>query len=219
MTAVGETTVEDLLAEVAPRVITARVLLRQDLLDQHAVLQHALEVAVQADRGRGEGALDEEPEATIIAAQLTELEAEIDAAKRDFVFRRVGKKAWADLLAAHPPTKEQRSANPRIDNNPETFPLAAIAASCTSPRMTVEQAQKFEEILDLTQFQQIYQACLDANIGGGDSPKSALAGGIARANAQLGLQRTTIGPLDLSSLDGLSAPASGDPATPAPTAN
>jgi hypothetical protein len=198
----GEISFEDILAEVTARTITVRVLLRQDLLDQHAALEHALEAAVQRDRTAWETPMDSVPEALAIARQIADLEAEIDEAKRPFTFKAVGRKAWTDLLAAHPPTKEQRAAEPRLDNNPDTFPPAAIAASCTSPKMTVADVRKFEELLDLAQFQMLWGACLEVNVGRGDTPKSLLAGGIARANAALGRQHTTTESLDPSSLDG-----------------
>ena len=202
MSDLGEITVDDLLAEVTPRIISVRVLLRQELLDQHAEMDAELEAAVQRDRSAGERSIDEEPEATAIAARILELQGEIENAKREFVFKRIGKRAYSDLLAAHPPTAEQRRTSPKLDHNPETFPGALVAASCQSPKMTLDQVRKFEEVLDWGQFNQLYQAALDANLGGGDSPKSMLAGGIARVNAQLGLRPTTSESLDLSSLDG-----------------
>lgn len=198
----GEITFEDLLAEVTPRTATARVLLRQDLLERHKELEAELDAAVERDMRASEGSIDDVPEAVGVAAQIMELQAEIEAAMRPFHFRAIGRKPWRDLLAKHPPTKEQRAADPRLDHNPETFPHAAIAASCTSPVMTAEQVAQFEQICDLSQYSLLWNACLDANAGRGDTPKSLRAGGIALANAELGKQRTTTGSLDQPSLDG-----------------
>jgi hypothetical protein len=173
------TTIDDLLAEIAPREKVARILLRQDMLAEHARLDSELEAerALDATENR-------DPVAPGLANRLLELEAEIEAAKRDFRFRSIGKKAWADLLSEHPPTKDQAKANTRIDHNPETFPLAAIAASCVDPVMTVEQVDKLEQLLTIGQFETLWGACIDANIGGGvDRPKSLAAGLIARVSA------------------------------------
>jgi hypothetical protein len=112
------------------------------------------------------------------------LEAEIDAAKVEFRFQSIGHRAWADLMAAHPPTKEQLKAFNRIDHNPETFPLAAIAASCVEPAMTVDDVGRLERALNDTQFNLLLVRCVEANTGGIDTPKSAAAGMIRRVNGQ-----------------------------------
>jgi hypothetical protein len=151
----------------------------------------------------GEG-IDDVDDAPAIAQRIVEFEAEIEDAKREFVFKAVGQRAWQALIKANPPTEQQRQASTafqRVDHNPDTFPAAAVSASCISPKMTLEQAKQFEEILDVSAWAKIYAACLDANVGGGDSPKSVVAGGIARANAGLGKQPTTSEYPDLSSLD------------------
>jgi hypothetical protein len=86
------------------------------------------------------------------------------------------------LLAANPPTKDQLKRDPRIDHNPETFPIAAIAASCLEPAVTVEDVGRLERALPSTVFDVLWARCIDANIGGIDAPKSAAAGLILRAS-------------------------------------
>lgn len=169
------TSIDDLLAEITAREKTVKILLDQRLLAEHERLDAELLAATKLD--------DEEnrdPVGPGLAQKLVEFEAAIEAAKREFRFRAVGKKAWADLLALHPPTKEQTAANARIDHNPETFPGAAIAASCVDPVMTVEQVGRLEEALNLAQFDKLWAACLEANVGAFDSPKSLVAPLIVR---------------------------------------
>ena len=177
------TTIDDLLAEVTAREKTVRILLRQDMLAEHARLDAELVAELEIDANENRDAVGPR-----LAQRLVEFEAEIEAAKRPFTFRAIGKRPWADLLADHPPTKDQLAAsNGRIDHNPETFPIVAIAASCVDPKMTVAQVTRLEDAINLGQFEKLWAACLDANVGGGDSPKSFAAGPIARVSAALGI--------------------------------
>lgn len=171
------TTIDDLLAEVSARERTVKLLLRQEMLAEHARLDAELIDVLTTDQNE-----NRDPLGPALAERLVAFEAEIEAAKRSFRFRAVGKRAWADLLKEHPPTKDQRAANGRLDHNPETFPIAAIAASCVEPVLSVDDVAKLEAVLNLAQFDVLWGGCLDANVGGGtDNPKSIAAGPIARA--------------------------------------
>jgi hypothetical protein len=176
-------TVEQILSQAEDpayvRTTTARILLRQDLLAKHDQLEADLTAAVQND-----AVVNELPQAPIISQQLLDLEAEIEAVKVEFKFRSIGHRAWADLMAAHPPTKEQLKALGRIDHNPETFPLAAISASCADPVMSVEDVGRLERVLNDTQFNLLLVRCVEANTGGLDTPKSAAASMIHRVNGR-----------------------------------
>lgn len=171
------------------RTQTAKVLLRQDLVARHRELEAELAAAIARDHTTND--LDRAP---VIAQQIADLQDEMEAAKVEFRFRNVGKKAWADLLAAHPPTKEQladelarskaNGVKPRLlDHNPATFPIAALAASCEAPVMDEAAVLRLEAALTDTQFTALWVACIDANIGG-DVPKSLAAGQILRANGR-----------------------------------
>lgn len=48
-------------------------------------------------------------------------------------------KEYDELIAAHPPTKDQKAEGNGY--NPETFAPAVIAAVVTEPKLTLEQAQ------------------------------------------------------------------------------
>lgn len=176
-----EITVEDLLAEIKPRTATARILLNQDLVAEHARLDAELRSALDRDQRNGAGLDTDTPE---LARRVQDLEGEMDAARRPFTFKAIGRRRWQNLLMMHPPTKDQKHARPGLDHNPETFPLAAIEASCIAPVLTNEAVAALADALAVNQFDQLWAACLDANVGGsGDTPKSLVAGGIARASA------------------------------------
>lgn len=157
-----------------------RVLLRQDMLAEHARMDAELMAELAIDQRE-----NRDPVGPGLAKRLVAYEAEIEAAKRAFTFRAIGKRAWADLLAKHPPTKEQMKLNSRMDHNPLTFPVLAVAASCVDPVMSVEQVTALESALNISVFDQLWMACVEANVGGGDSPKSLVAGPIAQVSAEL----------------------------------
>ncbi len=159
------------------RVAIAKVLIRQDLLADHADLETELAALTAGEVGLGTSDAAHE-----VAEKLAALEADIEVARVEFRFRQVGKKTWADLLVTHPPTREQRQARPALDHNPATFPVAAIAASCIDPAMTVDEVGELEQVLNQSQWDALWSKCLEANMGGAEAPKSVAAGLILRRN-------------------------------------
>lgn len=168
--------IDDILAATKPREATARILLDQGLLAEQESLNEQLAAITTAD------SLERPAEAIELARRLDDLERRIDGEKVPFTFRAIGHRRWMDLLRDHPPTKEQKATNPYLDHDPETFPAAAVAASCVEPAMTAEQAGMLEDRLSLAQWSELWAACLTANVGGDQSPKSVAAGLILRRN-------------------------------------
>ncbi len=175
------------------RVATARVLLRQDLLTRKDELEAAISAAVFTD-----GRENRTPVAPRLAREMEDLEAEIEAAKVEFKFRSVGKRGWADLLAAHPPTPEQLKQIRGLDHNPVTFPIAALALCYVDPddpdwepdtkadtyRQRVEKFARLEQVMNNSQFDLLWAKCIDANIGGLETPKSVAASRILQVSGR-----------------------------------
>lgn len=165
--------IDDVLAEATPVRATAAICVRQDLVARHADLEQNLATARAFDLTR-----NEEPTAPAIAEQIGELEDEIERFTRVFEFEALGNRAWADLHRDHPPRDGERG-----NYSPETFPAAAIAASCVAPRMTYDQAKELEAKLNFGQWELLWQAVLAANVDGGvDRPKSLAAIALRRRN-------------------------------------
>lgn len=178
------------------RVATARILPP----DKVPLLRRFVELEADLDRAAiDDTKLNREPMMPVIAEQLAELSDEIEASKQEFRFRCVGFTEWQKLTSRHPPTKEQRKVNQMADHNPETFQPAAIAASCMAPEMTVEQALGLRDVLTVEQWAELWLACREANMGGGDSPKSMTAGAILQAKERFATMRASGESLDLSS--------------------
>jgi hypothetical protein len=190
------TSLDELLADAenpAYRLVTsARVLLRHDLRQRHEEMEERLAVALAEDERE-----NREPVAPDLARELVALEEEIEAAKVTIRFSPIGRRAWADLMKAHPPTKEQ--AKERLDHNPDSFPVAAIAASAIEPEISLDAAQRLERVLNDSQFNTVWAACLKANIGGVDVPKSRAAGLILRVNGASATTAALMESLDQSS--------------------
>ena len=180
----------DILAAAANpayhRVATAHILLRQDLEQQWQELTDRLNRAMERDR------VDDSLVSTAgpLAAQVRELEAEMDAAKVPFKFRSIGRRAWMDLARDYPPTDQQLNDERKradhvgerpmdLEHNPETFPPAAIAASLVDPEMTVEQVRQLELDLTLSQWLLLWNKCVEANAGGVVDQRSPLAARLA----------------------------------------
>ncbi len=175
------------------RSTTVRILLRQDLVERHARLDQELADAMAAD-----ARLNRDPVAPTVADEILALEAELEAAKVPFMFRSIGRKAWADLIAAHPPTQAQRLAYRGVGYNPETFPIAALAASAVEPAIDLPAAHRLEAALNDSQFELLWTAALEVNRGV-DAPKSGVAGRIRRTSDAFGSTAAIEESLDPSS--------------------
>lgn len=168
----------------------------QELVDR----LDALDAELQAEIASGNGINSRVP---LLDRQIKDLDTELQPYMREFVFKSLGHKAWADLLAKHPPTAAQVKANKRAEFNENTFPAAAIAATCTSPAMTVEQAeilQAHENVTD-AQFRMLFSHAVAAQQGGLNRPKSGTASLYRRMSEAFEKPPTITEPLEASSSD------------------
>lgn len=160
-----------------------------DLVERHALMEMELERAAQDDMTQ-----NRTPLAPQVAAQIAGLESEISDTATSFRFGALSQREWADLLAAHPPTKEQvKQANAasagdwrrriQLDYNLDTLPPALVAACCTDPAMTEAESAELSSVLGPDQWHLLWSAAVEVNQGGASAPKSVMAAGlIARTN-------------------------------------
>lgn len=154
--------IEDLLAKVRPATASVRICLRGDLLGDLDLINDDLE---QLEGWKPSG-MEADPR-TDLRARKAALEAEMRAESATFRFENIGDLAWSDLLAKYP-TREGKEEVEAF--NAETFPVPAIAASCTDPKMTTTQVEKLFVSLTLTQRRSIFNGAYAANIRGVDVP-------------------------------------------------
>ena len=157
------------------------------LVKKHADLERAI-----IERSQDGGSLAGDDLLRTMSEGLQELERRIDEQARIFSFRGVSRRKWRDLLAQHPPRKQDREVGD--DFNPETFPAAAVALCSVSPKLTEDEAKALEDDDDLGTggFEQLWNGVLAANLGVvNDTPKSVIATAILRTN---GASSTTAAP-------------------------
>lgn len=93
------------------------------------------------------------PERASARTALAEAEERLEAAERAadeativFRFRGLSDEEWDLLIDEHQPTPDQvhrarKKGETPPDWNPDTFPAALVAACCTDPGLTLDQAQ------------------------------------------------------------------------------
>jgi hypothetical protein len=175
MSGSGGPDIEKVLASVRPKTSSVRVCLRGDLLAQYEELERELSEAIRLDMTENRHA-----EAPVVAAKVAKLQEKIKAAEVEFTFTAIGQQAWTDLVVQYPATERDREMG--LDFDASTFPIAAVAKTCTSPAMTLAQATTLYERLNGGQWGELWQACLRANVAGADIPFSLAASAILRGS-------------------------------------
>lgn len=163
--------IEQVLKQARPKTVTVQVCLRGDLLALHE--QGEKELADARRVAETENAYSGAPD---LARRVQEIEAEIDAAQTSFTFTAVGQKAWTDLYVAAGLGEETPETDPAFI----AWMLSAVAASCSEPAMSDEQAERLFSVLNFGQWQLLWKACLDANVQGTSVPFSAAASAVLR---------------------------------------
>lgn len=102
--------------------------------------------------------------------KVNDLRTRVEKKTHTIVFEAIGRQPWRVLLGDHPPTEEQKREG--ADHNPDTFPYAAMAASCSDPGLTIEQAEWLGTALPPLKFEEVWATCLAANVRGADEKKA-----------------------------------------------
>ena len=174
--AAQDVNVEDILGEYIAPTHRVEVLVRSDLQ------QRLDDLEAQLKRARRSSTMDNAG-ATYIARQIAEVQEQAKSFVHDFVFQSIGNKAWSDLLADHPPKKRDRDAG--LDYNSDTFPPAAVAASCVQPSgMTAKTAQRIMEQWSVGQWNTLWTGVLAANGKVTGAPFSAAASALLHDSEQ-----------------------------------
>lgn len=173
-------TIDDLLTEIRPEQERVRLLLDGRLSAALADARTRLAEATARSRTL------EDPELEAAQGDFDRLQADAAAAEREFVFDALPATQWDRLLVQNAPTAAQKKDEPRLGWNPDTFPAAAMAASCSQPGMTPDQAQQLIDRLSTGQFTALWQAVLRAQGKVTDAGKARVSGTGQAASSEPG---------------------------------
>jgi hypothetical protein len=127
-------TFDELKARRKPREDSIGVPIDQQLLEQIAELERAIEIQKVLD-----SQLNRIPEAPKTQKRLDELQTIAADAAEWFTFRELPRKVFKELVRQHPPLDERGKPGGKGRWNEETFAPALIAASCVSHDFTEAQ--------------------------------------------------------------------------------
>lgn len=140
----------DLVAQVRPLEKVAVIITAGDLLGEHARASEELATALRQTRtSLADGSTTRQ-----LAEQVADLEARIAASTITLRFRGLGRNAFRRLVDEHPAEG--------APFNPDTFPVALIAACAVDPAMTPAQAAALADVLSDGQWDEVFDAAWSA---------------------------------------------------------
>lgn len=135
------TSMDEILARKKPNERSVDILLNSSLKGEIAALEKELNrVARNTRRSLSDTSPDQ------IQTQIDALYDRAHDETVSFTFRDIGRKRYDELVAAHPPTQEQKDDYKAQDGpgnltfNPDTFPPALISACAIDPEISLAQA-------------------------------------------------------------------------------
>lgn len=193
-----ELTWDDVQAKRSKRWSVATICMDNDALSRmlrlHAELEQ-LAVEDAADESLAEGRAQE------LAREVERLRVQAKASEVEVRFAEIGKGRWQALKDECPPSDAQREAGHTYD--PQAFIPKAIAASCVSPAgLTEAKAREILAEWGAGAGEELWQACLDANMAEDTIPFSVTASAVIQRSER---KRTTP-----ASEESLSPPSEGE---------
>lgn len=168
---------DEFIASAAPRTTTVKVCGRGDLAAKHYDLIAEAQRIAADPKVKSLGA---DPRARELADEIDQVEAEMEAFTQEFTVKAVSRNAWVDLLAAHPPTKDEREQDETV--HVRTFAVGALVACSHEPKISDEQARRLADTLPTGEWQKLWGAILVLNTAPTTAPKMGAATAILRAN-------------------------------------
>jgi len=166
-------TFDHLRSKKLPQEKTVTLVSDDDLADAYQEAQAKVQECRTkvAMRVTGEQASVAAEELRVAEAELAEIRTKVEKASVTLRMRAIGRKAYQTLLEQHPPTPEQikmivdEGGEPGdLMFNPDTFPVALMAATCIDPPMTLDEAREFmDEICNNAENVTVFMAAMEVN--------------------------------------------------------
>lgn len=138
-----------------------------DYLDRIRHLEQRHAAAVKAEKAAGPRVLSEVPESHTLAEEHAALVEEAEASALDVVLKALGRKAWRELVAQHPP-REGHEGDKEVGVDESTFKDALISASIVSPEMSEDDL----DLLSDADNDRLYLTAFALNRGMAAGPKA-----------------------------------------------
>ncbi|ROO82576.1 hypothetical protein EDD29_0056 [Actinocorallia herbida] len=154
--------IEDILSEAKLPEKSVQLCLRGDLQAEWERLEAELAAVRKAEAAEADADSLAGPDRSAgqeIADQIVAIEEQMQASTRTFVFRGLGKRAYSNLTAQHPPTEDQRKGG--ADSNWESLEPELLAACAVNPPMSIEQVGKLENALTPIQWAKLVAAAFE----------------------------------------------------------
>lgn len=178
----GDFTIDDVFAEAKLPTRSVPLCLRGDLIGAWQDLERRFKEANEAAE-EDTLASTASAEARDLAQQMADLEEQMRASTRAFRLKGIPSSEWQELLKKHPP-REDDEQDQRAEFNRTTFPVAAVAACCAMPKMTVAQAEKLvDEKLNDGQWNTLFASIWNMHTTVVDVPFSLAASATLAASA------------------------------------
>lgn len=153
-----ELDIDSIIDEIVPAQAAVELCLRGDLLAEADKLSEQLG---ELDDWKQSSLSDVDPRIAL-REQLNDLRAQMRESMRTFTFQTLGDREGSDLMAKHPPEKNDKGEDEGAWNV-QTYPAALVAAASLSPRMSEEQVGKLFDKLNLPQRNRLFAAAYRAN--------------------------------------------------------
>lgn len=151
------------------KAVTKTVAIQVDgeIANEIAALRSLYSAAQSADR------ISNEPDtAPQIQDQIDKLLVQSQETIVVFTFKSIGRLNYDELVSQHPPTKEAKKDG--ADFNAETFPPALLAAACSDPEISLEEAVDMFDDPDWNnaELRALFFGALEVNTETGEIPLS-----------------------------------------------
>lgn len=170
---------------------TATITIYQgDYLDRIRHLERKAEAAKDAAGSESSRLAHEIPEYLAIAERHDALVAEAEASAVNVKVKALGRRAWRDLVAKHPPrtveggaSEADSKSDAAVGVNEETFKDELVAASIAEPEFSSRAAcDEFTDSLADVDYDRLYYTAFALNRSVAADPKASLVSTLSRAN-------------------------------------
>ena len=158
--------IAEVLAAAKPRESSVTLCMAGDLAAEFDALEHRLTElrrTAPGDSLAGNGSAE-------IAERMAGVRRAMAESEVVFTFRAISRKAWSDLLTAHP---APLGADTKYSM--DTLVPAVVAASAIDPKMSIAEANTLCDTLSSGQVDALFVAAWDVNTGSGEIPFSGAA--------------------------------------------